>query len=614
MYIFWSSIVFLTIWYYGFWVTLQLIALSLVIPLAGRRIVKSGPLIYSTTFGFIAFVQSFIIISTIFHKLTLGYLLSFVMFALIVLWRRGIKVVWADLIYIYKQINNSLCSLDFVIWIPILFSLVLAFLPQSHWDAVHANLYIARWYVNNNNFNPLPEAVTSLFPQNAIAYYSLFLLIGDVKFVSLAFLIPFFSIIGYIRLINSKYQLQPFAKIILTLFLFTPIVIFQASNGYYDNLVLLLAISSLSPLFIFTGKRIHYFASALLLGFAIAAKYFPLIILPILVTNYIMRFKPSYSTLKNVILITAISLSPLLIWSIRSFYYTGSPTFPFFQSIFPTPKLWDPSDVLEGNYMIQTTMSSASWIKGGFITYPFYTYFQTNNFLEVNPGYPSLIYLLVVPIQIYLFIYLIYKIIKHKPITIQDMFYLVSLLIYLGIGIAVRYYRYVWPFQVLLLFSTLILASKVINNKLINRVFLVISLLLIPSVYLSLIGYYRYYPVNHSYLWKPDYYLMNKSVNDPYSYLNNHIRDGDMILDASSKSLLRLHLNASTYTCSWYWTNWKEAIKLPEETVKKFDYIVTDSSNRPISNYCAPMVKIALNSPDYELVFQDGNYAIYTHK
>jgi hypothetical protein len=168
--------------------------------------------------------------------------------------------------------------------------------------------------------------------------------------------------------------------------------------------------------------------AALLIGFASGSKYFPLVMAPLPILVYLSTQKISVKSMLDTMILITLLMAPLTTWLTRSYLNTTSPVFPFFQQYFPTPKYWDASDHLEGNFMIQTTMSTEEWVRGGFFTYPLKSYLNSSQFIEGTKGYPGFVYLFFIPIQIILLIKLIYQIIKGYTISSQEKIFIYSFL------------------------------------------------------------------------------------------------------------------------------------------------------------------------------------------
>lgn len=553
--------------------------------------------------GFISFVQLYTMIALV-STVNIAYYTTLTIFCLL---------ATATEITPPIKLPNYLSKLNPLDWTLIFIALIFGSIPQLHWDAVQANLYIAKWYVLSNSLSPLQEGITSLFPQSAIVYYSLFYKIGGLKLLQLAFFLPFFTTLLFLKKIIRQANLGSLGQIILYLALSTPIMLFQASSGYYDNLVLLLILSSAYSLYYYRHGNLYLrcAVAAFLVGFASGSKYFPLVVAPLPALTYLFAHKISWRRLVSTFTLIILLLTPLSLWMIRAYVHTGSPVFPFFQSVFPTPKYWDATDHLEGNFMIQTTMSVPEWVTGGVFTYPFKSYFNSTKFIEGTRGYPGFIYLAFIPLQVFLLIQSLLQLLRNRRLASSEQLFLYSFFAYFAVGLAVRYYRYLWPFQFMWLLSSLpLLHTYVSAYAKVNKLLLIIYLLITPLGFINLIDYYRYYPLDKSKVFVADYYLNNRTDLTPMAYLNAHANSQDKILDSSKFPIHRLHYNPRVYQCSWYWMNWAEEIKNPL-VLSNFRYLVVDDPVKPGSNYCSPLIEQALERGDYQLVYQDGTYTIY---
>jgi len=460
-----------------------------------------------------------------------------------------------------KPIINFINNLNYLDIFIITFVFITSSLPQFHWDAVHANLYNAKWYILNNSFLPLKESISSLFPQNAIVYYSFFYQLLGLKGFQLSFILPLIFLLYFIKRFPAKNYLY--------LLIFTPIVFFQASNGYYDLLLALVCLIG-----VFSASSGYIFISSLLFGFAAASKYFPIAFFPL---PYLMLFTKKQFNLKKFFVVSLLLITPLTISCLRTYNYTGSPIFPFAQSIFPTPSLWSKTDILENNPMIQTSISTKQWILGGFLYYPFSTFFKSANFIESTNGYPTLTYIFLLPLLFFTLNY--------------------SFIAYLLVGLVTRYYRYVWPFQFILYFYALT------NIKKFPKFF---SLLIIPLLLLNIFNIYKMYrtlPINTKQFFKPNYYQLASADNGPIVFLNK--TKAKKVLDASSNFLPRINITPITYQCSWYWINWQKSFT----TLNEFEYLVTSNPVASSNNFCQN--QITKQAHQLSKVYEDKDYLIF---
>lgn len=567
------------------------------------KILRINDYLLASILGLMSYVQIFTIIGLL-TNVEIGYYGTLVIFCLTAsLLGRKVKIRVID-------IFNTFHAFD---WTLIFITIIFGSLPQLHWDAVQANLYIAKWYVLSNSLAPVKESITSLFPQSAIVYYSLFYKIGGLKMLQVAFFLPFLFTLLFIKKIIKLTNLGLITEILVYLSLATPIVIFQASSGYYDNLVLLLILSATYSLFYFRHKNtlLRCLLATFLIGFAAGSKYFPLAIAPLPIFYYLFSQKFSTKIILHSLTLIILTLTPLSLWLARSYVYTGSPVFPFFQQYFPTPKYWDATDQLEGNFMIQTTMSSREWIRGGFLTYPIKSYFNSSQFIEGTKGYPGIIYLAILPLQVFLLIKSLIRFIQRRSFSPQEQLFIYSFLVYVGVGLVVRYYRYIWPFQFVWFFSSLPLLQELLrNHPKARKVISFLVVLLIPLSFINLIDYYRYYPLDSAKAFQPDYYLSNLTDRTPMAFINGHANADDLVLDASKFPIHRIHFMPRVYQCSWYWTNWAEDIKYPY-ALQNFRYLVANDPITLSGNYCSEPVQQAVEMGNYRLVYQDGTYTIY---
>lgn len=567
------------------------------------KILKIKDYLLASIVGLVSYVQIFTIIALI-SNVEFAYFTTLTIFCMLAILIKHKETI---------KISNFFEGFNVLDWTLLAIALIFGSLPQLHWDAVQANLYIAKWYVLSNSLAPVKESITSLFPQSAITYYSLFYKVGGLKMLQLAFFLPFLTTLLLIKQITRQINLGLVGQTILYLALATPIMLFQSSNGYYDNLILLLILSATYSLFYFRHKNIFLRCSlaAFLIGFAAGSKYFPLVMAPLPILVYLFSQKISSKIILPSLTLVVLIMTPLSLWLARSYVYTGSPVYPFFQQYFPTPGYWDASDRLEGNFMIQTTMSVGEWVRGGVFTYPFKSYFNSTQFIEGTRGYPGFIYLAFLPIQIFLLLKSLFQLFRRRILSPQEQRFIYSFLAYFAVGLVVRYYRYLWPFQFMWLLSSLpLLQDFIISHPKINKGLTIMFLLIIPLGFINLIDYYRYYPLDKSKIYQADYYMLNNTDRTPMAYINSHATASDLVLDASKFPVHRLHFTPRIYQCSWYWMGWAEDIK-NSSTLESFRYFIANDPVTLSSNFCSEPVNQAVKRGDYGPVYLDGTYIIY---
>lgn len=498
------------------------------------------------------------------------------------------------IVEIWEKISGYVKNTNILdLWV-IVSCFIIGSFPQVHWDSVYANLYNAKWYTQLNGFPVLEESISSLFPQNAIAYYSFFFAVGAYKSFQMAFLLPLFSFIALLKSTTSNLQLHDVRKHIIYLFLFSPIIWFQSAAGYYDLLITVLVFAAVFTL-LFQAKqnlKLSVLAASLFIGFAAGIRQFSLILglLPLVI--YFVQKPRKKVNLAMCIASLLLVAVPLGVWSVRTFKYTGSPVFPFFQKYFPTPTFWS-SGPLEQNFMIQTTMTAKQWMMGGLFTYPFVAYYHSDMFIEGTRGYPTVVYAVMMLVQLFLLGRVVFRLIRRNHLDAFDFVFIYMLLSYFAVGLITRYYRYLFPFQFLLAFTSFIILVRILGKKIIHyKKLLVISgiaIVLLVNLF-DIFESFRFYPVNLNNMFHPDTYL--SSVPDSVSLINQRSSQNEKVLDASQYLLPRLYLNARVYQCNWYWIagDKKVASALMNngkqvELLRKFSYILTSNPGYS-GNYC----------------------------
>lgn len=614
------------IWLYFYFGGLFLLSIFLILSisfLGGCKLLtlSNEGLIGITVFLFI--LLEIYILSSLVINPKIGLMTIYLFCLVVFLYRKDMnKEIFKSLAVEIKKFFASLNVLDIGL---IMLCFILGSLPQSHWDAVHANLYNAKWYIENNSFAFLPESVSSLYPQGAIAYYSLFYQLGGLKGLQISYILPLIFLLVVFKKIQQRLNYNYFSRGISYSLLVTPIVIFQSSNGYYDLLVLSVILTALYIIFfdIIKTKTVSFFLSAFLIGVAGGMKYFPILFLglPILIYTFSNKLKLS----RDIFVIGGgilVSFLPLGIWMARAFYFTGSPVFPFFQNAFPTPGFWPLNDVLENNFMIKTPINEIEWIFLGSIVYPVFTFINSELFIEATVGYSGLGYVVLLILEISA-VLIALKNIQRKKCTRLDFYLIYSLAVFILVGFITRYYRYLWPYQMISALLVIGYIPVVINMMKIKKLYATyfISCLLLANLLIT-IYYYSYIPVIYNQLFKPNYYFSNYINDSLLAYFNLDIDSEKAgktkVLDASTSYLGRFHFRSRVYQCSWYWIGVLDILskadkdnKYGEEIIGEFDYVITDKKTFS-EGLCKNL--LVKNQNGLKEVFKDSNYTLYKVK
>lgn len=597
--------------YFGFTEILLIIALFIGSFVVGFKFFAfKDSCLLSFISGFFILLGVYIFISLISNPQTgLLALFSVCLTALFLEPKKNTKLI----ITFYSNISSFLGKLNFIEVLLITLSFLISSFPQGHWDAVQNNLYVAKQYIANNSLYPLEEAVPSLFPQNAILYYSLFYQLGDVKGLQIAYIFPLVILIALIKKFIERYNLKS-VKLFIYGLIFTPIVIFQASNGYYDLFILLLI---LSAIYILLTKKLDFkkvFIATFLIGLASGAKHFPavLIFLPVLI---FLVFENHHKKILNVVSLLLVGLIPLGIWLGRSYLSTGSPIFPFFQNIFPTPEYWPIEDVIENNPMIKSPISALNWITGGAVIYSILTFFFTEKYIEASLGYSGSIYIFFIIFQLVI-LFIVIKRIVSRNFQKLDLIFIYVFCAYIVVGLVTRYYRYLWPFQFTLGFlSILYLKDFSIFDKGKKNFLKLIAVSILTLNFFGIFLYFNNILPSNEFLLKPDYYLTNSSNVSSILFLNNQVKQEEdvVVLDASKGPFGRFNLKSKVYSCNWYWLNvyenwkrWKVDDNFRKQTIAKFNYVITDND---VHILCKELVE--KQEGKLNLIYKDNRYNIY---
>lgn len=564
--------------------------------------------IHNWLVSFFLTIQAYIIVGVILSPST-SVLILFTLGVIIFLSHRNITPI----INSFHSFEGLLRSLNIVEIFILTLSFLIGSQPQVRYDAVFANLYNAKTYITTNSFSPLPENTSSIFPQNSILYYSFFYQLGQERGLQIAYILPLFVIFYCFKLLKIR-------GVLAAPLLLTPIIIFEASSGYYDLLMsslMLLAssITLLSPL-----NFSHVIFSALLIGFASGSKYFPIFLITIPLLS-LLTLPTKNRLLPKVLLITFLVILPLTFWLGRSYQNTGNPVFPFLQNVFPTPNIWAKNDILENNPMIKTPMDLKQWATGAFFYYPIVTFFKTSDYLEALPKYPTLIYILLIPIQLFAVSNVFIRLFNRKKLEQLDIVVVGLFFSYYFTGFITRYYRYLWPFQFSLSIFSLLYFQKLISAK--PKILFVVYIMFLGILPLNL--YYIFCHLQTSFspskLLQPDFYRISTVIDNPVSFLNQYTRNNSRtkILDASKYFNGRFNFSSRVFLCNWYW--YDKVIEISKhrgdrsygrQLLSQFDYIITHNPPAEANNYCLDFLLPEL--PNYQKLYQDTHYQIYATK
>ncbi len=598
-----------TVWYFQPIPTLFLFLLLIASHFIGSFWMKTAPGIIKFTVGFLLFLHLYVALG-ITGSPKVAFVGVFILSTLVVCTFFLKKVRnYSQIGYILDRVYAVLLSLTLLEVFLLLTAFIYGSFPQSglSWDSVYANLYNARWYVETNAFQPLEESISSLFPQHAILYYSLFYAMGGFRVLQVAYLLPLILLFFTLKTWIKQCGISMWYRILIQLLLFVAIVIAQAASGYYD-----LFMTSLLTLGLFGmvyvkdlsfEKRV--IIASLCLGVAAASKFFALVFAPflclvVLVHYFRIKTKKNNEFHHLALMGVAIGLMsiPLSFWMIRSYLYTGSPVFPFFQNLFPTADYWSGGSV-EQNPMTQTAISTADWIKGGVFLYPILTYFRTEFYLEGTRGYPGIIYIVLLPAQIFLLILSIYHVLVKKSKE-SDWIFLCLFSAFFAVGVVARYYRYVWPYQFLFALITFIYGWQYVKRIKIPIAMMFAIVFFLYAIHaVDLAESFRYVPTPYAaHIFHPEALTTEKS-NTLFAQMNV-LSYEKPVLDASQYWLPRVYFPQRTYMCNWYWIGGDKKVKnlLSDEQqasifLDQFSYIIVSSDLSFTGNYCTNIVKMS---------------------
>jgi len=305
------------------------------------------------------------------------------------------------------------------------------------------------------------------------------------------------------------------------------------------------------------------------------------------------------------------------IWATRSYNATSNPFFPFAQNIFPTPKYWS-GESIEYNFMIQSKVTVKDWLTGSAFIYPYRVYKNTSQFAESTETFSGFFPLIFILSFIFASIFFI----KSKQKTSEGYMVLICFLCYFCVGIATRYYRYLFPFMVV---STILSIYFLLKNKFISKKILVVVCLMTTITNLIYTrDYYKTQGIEFNNLLNPSAYSQPyvKFLNMRLIYaINKYTNNNPNIktLDISSNTPGRLLISGHTFQCNWYWTGLdtdilKNKSKNDIKTISEsFDIYITDNTEN--IKQAEPLKRCNIFIPDNKkLIYKDYYYNVYTNE
>jgi hypothetical protein len=201
----------IAIWHFGITPAISIIFIIASSFVFAVKVLKIKDYLLATIAGLFCYVQIFTLIALL-SNVDIAYYSTFIIFCLPSLLIKPKEPI---------KFTDFLSGFTVIDWTLIFTVFIFGSLPQLHWDAVQANLYIAKWYVLSNSLSPIKESITSLFPQSAIVYYSLFYKIGGLKMLQVAFFLPFLLTLMLIKQICRRINLGLLGQI----FLYQPLLL-----------------------------------------------------------------------------------------------------------------------------------------------------------------------------------------------------------------------------------------------------------------------------------------------------------------------------------------------------------------------------------------------------
>lgn len=418
----------------------------------------------------------------------------------------------------FIKIEANFCVFDFIGGIFILVLMISSILlPDGFWDTYSYHIYLQQNpFADKINFDYFPgRTLTSyVFPLADRIYYLFRAVLGY----------RLGTIIGYFLLIVMFYQTKKFLKYFLkekikdsylSILSILPIITFavleQIGSYYIDNFsaiffieIFFIAICESKDI-IKEKPRLYYlfFIAGLIVSIKVANAAY-------VVVPFILLIIRNFKDLKNLkwyqyVLLIGTLMLPLLPYVIYNVIQTGSPVYPYYNSIFKS-KYFRNENWLDNRYGPKSLKQVLIW--------PLYIFVYPEKYYEV-PTVDCMWYLGFIVTIIYLIYVVFNKIVRKKEIDLDSMLYAFLLLInyFIWAKFVLGYERYGIAIPVLADIFVIIIFLKSIDSK---KVLVTFSTALMLGV--AVITSYKYYTFYNDNLLKR---IRFKDTEGIHSMFNN---------------------------------------------------------------------------------------------
>jgi hypothetical protein len=289
---------------------------------------------YYFAFGLAFFVFYLILIgSSGFYQI--GPVIAFVLAVFCVRFRllREFRTWFSNLLsYVFK--GRSL-YLTILLVAGLLVTLGASLLPEVANDALCHQLNVPKNFVRAGSIIPNMNDLNSFMSMQMNLLYGVGLMldnIGVAKFFH--WFCGFFVVCAIIRLVDKETGNKNLAVLVATAFILTPTVFNEISSTYVDVgltfyvfLFFQLLLKSLE-----SGKKTSFFLSGLLLGFAVAIKFYVLILgfaIGVILINHFFHSSKKMEFLRGIGLLLFGATIGCAYWLTRNWVLTSNPFFPF---------------------------------------------------------------------------------------------------------------------------------------------------------------------------------------------------------------------------------------------------------------------------------------------
>ena len=300
-----------------------------------------------TAFG-LGVLSQIILIVGLFGWLTMGGIITVMVLSL--LFALGCRLSWTNLLLVWRRPSRqTLCVMAALaaaggLAIPVL---LLPLYPPTDYDETMYHLAVVKVWVQAHAIVPTPYLRGQVFPHTAHALFAALMVLKDDITAQILSLVA--TVLTAIGLFAWGVRVRGTACGILAaaLWLGSAAVLSLAGVASYHALSSLFCFAAVFSLATYATERqpISLFVAAAFIGFAESTWPLTIYFVPVFAVAglyFMLRersVRPVYLMLAGIL----VGWGPSLI---RSFYYTGNPTYPLFSHVFGTGPWWTPADVV----------------------------------------------------------------------------------------------------------------------------------------------------------------------------------------------------------------------------------------------------------------------------